>query len=126
MVTPITHSGRGFKLVGEWLGKVNGFLDENGIKSVKEIVGRTLPQIRSWDTLVRIPRGEIWAEIDGEKCNRCKLCLQWCFYDAVSERGGVPVIDRERCEGCANCVTLCPKEAIDMRGNNPIYLGDGL
>ena len=101
-------------------------MDGNGYQSVREIVGKTLPQIRAWDTLVRIPRGEIWGEIDEGKCNRCKICLNWCFYEAILERDGVPVIDRERCEGCANCITLCPKEAIVMKGNHPVYLGEGL
>lgn len=126
VVTPITHSTRGYKVVRDWLKRLDGFLDENGYKSAAEIVGKTLPQIRAWDTLVRIPRGEIWAEILAEKCNQCKLCPNWCFYEALSIVDGRPVISKERCEGCANCITLCPKGAIVMKGDHPIYIGDGL
>jgi dihydroorotate dehydrogenase (fumarate)/dihydropyrimidine dehydrogenase (NAD+) subunit PreA len=126
VVTPITHGPRGYKVVGDWLKRLDGFLNENGHKSVTEIVGKTLPQIRAWDTLVRIPRGEIWAEIVQEKCNQCLLCLNWCFYDALSVSNGRPVLSKERCAGCANCITLCPKGAIVMKGEHPIYIGDGL
>ncbi len=126
VVTPITHGRRGYKTVGDWLKKMDGFLEQKGVKSVKEIVGKTLPQIRAWDTLVRIPRGEIWAEIVPEKCNHCLLCLTWCFYDALFAEGKKPMIKKERCEGCANCITLCPKGAIVMKGDHPVFFGDGL
>ena len=52
------------------------------------------------------------AQIDGDKCDGCGLCVSLCQYGAIRENGAGLVVDQRRCEGCKVCVAFCPVAAI--------------
>jgi MinD superfamily P-loop ATPase len=52
------------------------------------------------------------AQIDGEKCDGCGLCVSLCQYGAIRENGAGFAVDPRRCEGCKVCVTFCAAAAI--------------
>jgi len=54
------------------------------------------------------------ANIDGNKCSECGLCLDLCRFSAISNDFKVNHID---CEGCGVCVYFCPEKAIDFPEN---------
>ena len=54
------------------------------------------------------------ANIDGNKCSECGLCLDLCRFSAISNDFKVNHID---CEGCGVCVYFCPERAIDFPEN---------
>ena len=58
------------------------------------------------------------AEIDKEKCNGCGLCVQACFFDAISlnEQLGVSEVNAVLCKGCGNCTVICPSGACQIAG----------
>lgn len=51
------------------------------------------------------------AQIDRTRCIECRLCLNLCRFDAISDNLEVNAID---CEGCGLCGRLCAVEAISM------------
>jgi len=57
---------------------------------------------------------EFWsgqvAVIDGEKCTKCGLCQELCYFHAISDFKVDPV----SCEGCGFCYHACPDKAITM------------
>ena len=55
------------------------------------------------------------AEVDMEKCSRCKKCIEICRFSAVEEKNDEIVIDPVSCEGCGVCFWICPEEAIQMK-----------
>ncbi len=57
----------------------------------------------------------IYAEIEGDICNKCELCADFCPYSAPKLEEGQMVIMKELCQGCGTCAAGCPQEAIDMR-----------
>lgn len=58
------------------------------------------------------------AEIDKEKCNGCQLCIQACYFDAISynEELGVSDVNSVLCKGCGNCAVICPSGACQVEG----------
>jgi glutamate synthase domain-containing protein 2 len=57
---------------------------------------------------------------DGERCARCKRCVQQCGFKALSWEDG-PVVDPDVCVGCHRCETFCPQEAITVEPNVQHY-----
>jgi MinD superfamily P-loop ATPase len=55
------------------------------------------------------------AQIDVDKCTRCKECKDICRFDAITETKECEItIDTISCEGCGVCAYICPAEAIQM------------
>lgn len=120
--TAIMYGTKGFGHVGDFLSGLNRYLDGQGFDSIEEIVGRTLPQILSWDKVDR--ESKLTSSVDKSVCDACGFCDKWCFYDAITydeEKKGQ--IDPGLCDGCGLCVALCPEDAISMEGG-AAYLGD--
>jgi len=61
------------------------------------------------------------ASVDEEECNGCELCLDRCFFEALTMDAddGLAVIDAEKCMGCGSCQVVCPTEAISMEVARP-------
>jgi len=66
---------------------------------------------------------EYCVDIDEDRCNRCKACIEQCtygvhHYDVKKEA----IISRsEECVNCQRCVVFCPTEAITVRKNRNSY-----
>ncbi|GBD94223.1 septum site-determining protein MinD [bacterium BMS3Abin05] len=53
------------------------------------------------------------AVIDRERCLDCRICLDVCRFDAISEDYRVNPLN---CEGCRFCARMCPIEIIRLAG----------
>jgi len=51
------------------------------------------------------------AEINKDKCIGCKLCCNFCKFNAIDE--DINLV-KESCEGCGVCEYMCPVDAIQM------------
>lgn len=65
---------------------------------------------------------ETVPEIDDGKCSRCRVCLQSCPAQAISEKDKRMAIDRSACIRCFCCAEVCPEQAVTPRRKNK--LGD--
>lgn len=124
--TAVTHGHKGLGVIKDFIQGLDKYLGDHGYKSVEELRGLTLRQgIKLFDQLERQPKGAIWSEVDVARCTGCRLCQNWCFYEAISYSDeGLASIEKEACDGCGACAALCPEEAITMKGKGPIYLGN--
>ena len=52
------------------------------------------------------------AQVDGDKCTGCGLCVGACPLEAISLEDGKATIDEGKCTECGLCVEECPNEAI--------------
>jgi Pyruvate/2-oxoacid:ferredoxin oxidoreductase delta subunit/predicted transcriptional regulator len=61
------------------------------------------------------------ASIDGEECTGCELCLDRCFFGAMSmeDGDGLAAVEAEKCMGCGVCQVVCPVDAITMEVTRP-------
>jgi electron transport complex protein RnfB len=56
-----------------------------------------------------------FAEIDGDLCTGCSLCVKRCSLDAIEIIKKEAIIKKERCIGCGLCVPSCKKGAISLQ-----------
>jgi Pyruvate/2-oxoacid:ferredoxin oxidoreductase delta subunit/predicted transcriptional regulator len=61
------------------------------------------------------------ASVEVEDCNGCELCVDQCFFDAVSMEAEdrIALIDADNCMGCGLCQVVCPTDAINMEVARP-------
>lgn len=61
------------------------------------------------------------ATVDAEACNGCQLCVERCFFDAITmaDGNGLAVVDEDNCMGCGLCQVICAPDAISMEVVRP-------
>ncbi|HUF02768.1 MAG TPA: NAD-dependent dihydropyrimidine dehydrogenase subunit PreA [Aridibacter sp.] len=131
--TAVMHYG--YRIVEDLIDGLNNYLDEKGIASVSEIIGRSVPRVTDWGNLDL--NYEVVARIDHSKCVQCNLCYIACedgahqCIDLVKQEDGrvFPVVDEEECVGCNLCYLVCPApDCISMvridDGKNPLTWRD--
>src|SRR6267154_73240 len=128
--TAIMHYG--FRIVEDLNEGLSAYLDSKGMKSVNELIGRSVQTLQKWENLdLHYQRV---ARIDYDKCIGCNLCYIACEDGAhqcidlkspdelqVGLGPGrvphkpVPKVREEDCVGCNLCSLVCPvDECITM------------
>jgi len=59
--------------------------------------------------------GSAEAIIHQNKCTHCGVCIDYCEFDAISEKDNSFIVNSLKCEGCNVCAHFCPSEAIEMK-----------
>jgi dihydropyrimidine dehydrogenase (NAD+) subunit PreA len=112
--TAVMHHG--FGIVEDMVDGLSNYLDERGIASVREILGKSVPKFVDWNDLNLDYR--IVASIDPQTCIGCNKCYiacedaaHQCIERVRDPLGGTTlVVDREHCVGCNLCQMVCPVE----------------
>ena len=104
----------GYRIIDDLIYGMKNYLWENGYGSVKDMVGKALPNILPAENLNR--KSIEYPKFDRKKCVSCGRCYLSC-YDAghqvlrIDEKGNV-VMNPSKCVGCQLCKVVCPVEAI--------------
>ena len=104
----------GFRIIDDLTDGLSTFLDEKGIASVADLVGRAVPSVTDWQHL-NLNHVEK-AVIDQSSCIQCGRCHEVC--EDTSHQAITHTVDGERrfmvideeCVGCNLCVSVCPVE----------------
>ncbi|MEH7252175.1 NAD-dependent dihydropyrimidine dehydrogenase subunit PreA [Neobacillus niacini] len=111
----------GFRIVEDMIEGLNHYLDNKGIKSVSEIIGKSVPKYVDWGNLDL--NYNIVAKINKDVCINCNKChiacedtAHQCIDMLADENGkGYLKVREEDCVGCNLCSIVCPVDgAIDM------------
>ncbi len=73
--TAVMHYG--YRIVEDMIDGLSNYLDDMGIASAAQLVGRAIPNFTDWGDLDLNYR--VVAEIDREKCIGCQLCYIACL-----------------------------------------------
>lgn len=111
----------GFSIVEDMNDGLSNYLDEKGLASVMDLVGKTVPKYSDWGDLDL--NYKVVAEINNDICINCNKCHIACedtshqCIDLYSENGRPMLKVREEdCVGCNLCAIVCPAEgAITMK-----------
>ena len=115
----------GFKIIDDLTDGLSNFLDQKGMTSVSDLVGKAIPSVTDWQYL-NLNHVEK-ASIDQDLCISCGRCHVVCedvshqaITNTVNGERRFEVIDEE-CVGCNLCVSICPVDGcITM---NPVSSG---
>ncbi|WP_078546527.1 NAD-dependent dihydropyrimidine dehydrogenase subunit PreA [Litchfieldia alkalitelluris] len=111
----------GFRIVEDMIDGLNNYLDDKGISSLSEIVGKVVPKYSDWGNLDL--NYKIVAQINNDICINCNKCHIACedtshqCIDMLKDNSGNSylTVREEDCVGCNLCSIVCPVEgAIDM------------
>ena len=108
----------------KWLTKViegmERFMDEKGYHDVRAMHGIASARAAG-DYSEQFARGRRYAAIDHGACKNptCTVCIQMCFYEALSQADGKVDMHPESCIGCELCYDVCPFGAIAMAETTP-------
>ncbi len=73
--TAVMHYG--YRIVEDMIEGLSDYLDDKGMSSVMELVGKAVPQYRDWGDLDL--NHHVVADIDPDKCIGCQLCVTACM-----------------------------------------------
>ena len=110
--TAVMHYG--FGIIREIKSGFERYMDEKGFKTVDEMVGKALPNVKTWENLNL--KYKVTADINADKCIGCQLCYTACedgAHQAIAlptDGSRVPSIIDENCVGCNLCSLVCPVE----------------
>jgi dihydropyrimidine dehydrogenase (NAD+) subunit PreA len=102
----------GFKVVQEMISGLSEWMDEKGIKSIDEFMGRAVPNVTDWKylNLNYVTKAKINQDLCIE-CGRCHIACEDTSHQAITNmvdgKRHFEVIDEE-CVGCNLCVNVCP------------------
>jgi len=74
-----------------------------------------LRKIKALKRPARAVVSNYYAELDGELCSSCEICLERCPMDAIIFEGELLTVNRLRCIGCGLCTSTCPMDAIVLK-----------
>jgi NADPH-dependent glutamate synthase beta subunit-like oxidoreductase/dihydroorotate dehydrogenase len=102
----------GVGVVGELHSGLSSLLEERGLRSVGELIGRALP-----DPVVpfgELPAAKLVSAVRPELCLRCGNCSRCPYLAITPDADGLPHTDAARCVGCSFCVQQCFAGALQM------------
>jgi len=129
--TAVMHYG--FRIVEDMIEGLSNYLDEKGMKSVRELHRKAIPAFTEWGDLDL--NYKVVAEVDPAKCIGCNLCYVACRDTAVScihnsdeglkpghiaptrdaalaaskeKEAHIVWVDESECIGCNLCSAVCP------------------
>ncbi len=87
------------------------FLEEQGYRSVGELVGLGLEHVKPVD---RVELANVVAEVDQAKCTGCGICTDHICLAMEEREDGNAQVNRDLCFGCGLCVETCPSQAVRL------------
>ena len=90
------------------------YMDEMGYDTLDDFRGIALKYIV---TPQQVDYFDAYPEIDEEKCNGCKKCVDLGHCEVIefdADKKKANIINKEKCYMCGVCYWLCPQKAIGM------------
>ena len=102
----------GFKIVQEMISGLSQYMDEKGMSSTADLVGRAVPNVTDWQylNLNYVTKAHI-SQDDCIKCGRCYAACEDTSHQAIAMgEGRTFTVKDDECVACNLCVNVCPVE----------------
>ncbi|WP_085993265.1 NAD-dependent dihydropyrimidine dehydrogenase subunit PreA [Oceanobacillus senegalensis] len=116
----------GFRIIDDLTEGLSNYLDEKGINSLSEIIGKSVEKYGDWSDLDL--NHKVVARINNDVCINCNKCHIACedtshqCIDMLTDENGNEYLKvrEDDCVGCNLCSIVCPVDgAIDMVNLTP-------
>jgi dihydroorotate dehydrogenase (fumarate)/dihydropyrimidine dehydrogenase (NAD+) subunit PreA len=117
---------KGIKWLPKVIDGIEKFMDEHGYPDIASMHG--IASVRAaGDYSEQFRKARRTVAIDHDACKNptCTVCMQMCFYEALSQAVGRVDIHPESCIGCELCYDVCPFDAISIIETTPEQLKQG-
>ncbi|MBI4811692.1 MAG: FAD-dependent oxidoreductase [Ignavibacteriales bacterium] len=106
----------GYVIVDDLHTGLSYLMQERGIKSISELIGRALPSpITGFMELTPIKK---ISAVHVDLCQHCGNCTRCPYFAIELDSKKIPVTDPSHCIGCSICVQKCFSGALYMRKRN--------
>jgi dihydroorotate dehydrogenase (fumarate)/dihydropyrimidine dehydrogenase (NAD+) subunit PreA len=106
---------KGIKYLPKVIRELEEFMDSHGYPDIESMFGiASKRSVRDYSEQFRKRRMDIEVKTEACKNPKCTICIQTCFYEALSQANGKVGIDHRNCIGCDLCVNTCPFDANAM------------
>ncbi len=103
---------QGKGVIREIADEMDKWMKSHKYRSVEEIRGRALVNLKSFDEMKYEP---FVSTVTGVACREnCDQCVRTCMYDAIVKAGNTVKIDRSKCVGCGLCTFVCPEKKLSL------------
>lgn len=105
----------GYRVITDMIEGMTDYLAKAGAVSVKDIVGKALPQVVSADAVNR--HTIEYPKFNRNTCVGCGRCYVSCYdggHQALRMEEGQPLMDAKKCVGCQLCRLVCPTGSITV------------
>ena len=102
----------GFKVVQEMITGLSEYMDEKGMTSTADLVGRAVPNVTDWQflNLNYVTKAYI-NQADCISCGRCYAACEDTSHQAIAmSEDRVFTVKDDECVACNLCVNVCPVE----------------
>ncbi len=103
----------GYRIIDDMIEGLEDYLTENGLSSVRQIIGKALENVVSAD---EVNRHTIeYPKFNRDTCIGCGRCYISCYdggHQALRMIDNKPIMDARKCVGCQLCKLVCPTESI--------------
>ncbi|MDP6709669.1 MAG: tRNA-dihydrouridine synthase, partial [Alphaproteobacteria bacterium] len=117
---------KGIKWLPRVIQGIEKFMDEHGYPDIASMHGIAARQaVRDYGE--QFKKARMHAQISHDSCQNptCTVCIQMCFYEALSQGDGFVQIHPENCIGCELCYDVCPFDSIQMLQTTPEKIAEG-
>jgi dihydroorotate dehydrogenase subfamily 1 len=103
----------GFERITEIVNDFESWEKEKKVKSINEIKGKALLNLKSFDEMKVEP---VICHSNGEVCvEECSACIKGCMYNAIARSEKEVIIDKSLCTGCGVCMFVCPIKKLSLK-----------
>ena len=103
----------GFDKITEIVNDFDRWTKEKNIKSINDIKGAALSNLKSFDEMKVEP--VISYSNHAECVADCVACVKGCMYDAIKRIDNDVSIDGGLCTGCGVCLFVCPIKKLSLK-----------
>lgn len=103
----------------KWLPKViegiERFMDDHGYPDIASMHGIASRRAVK-DYSEQFAKARIHSTVHRDTCKNpsCTVCIQMCFYEALSQADGQVGVHSDNCIGCEMCSNVCPFDSIEL------------